>query len=101
MKIENFSINLEQIEIAIQKRQQQEFKKIDEYSPKIDGYSIFEICKSTGNIKIAELTTNTDYVLGGVNRSKLVIKPNCIYVEALNVKNAVKRLIRGDIIRTT
>ena len=60
---------LEEIEIAVQKKQQK-----------------------------ATFEENTTYVIGGSNDSKLHINPNCIYVEALNLKNAIKRLKRGDII---
>lgn len=86
------------IEIAVQKKQQQEYRKLGDYKPSIDGYTIFEYDKEAKTIMPASFRENETYVIGKENRPILDVKKGCIYVEALNVKNAVKRLKRGDII---
>ncbi len=86
------------IEIAVQKKQQQEYRKLGDYTPTIDGYTIFEYDKEAKTILPASFRTNETYVIGGENRPILEVKNGCIYVEALNIKNALKRLKRGDVI---
>ena len=86
------------IEIAVQKKQQQEYRKLGEYTPKIDGYNIFEYDKEAKTILPASFRTNETYAIGEENRPILDVKKGCAYVEALNIKNAIKRLKRGEII---
>ena len=86
------------IEIAVQKKQQQEYRKLGDYTPTVDGYTVFEYDKDDKTILPASFRTNDVYVIGGVNRPILDVKKGCTYVEALNVKNALKRLKRGDVI---
>lgn len=87
-----------EIEIAVKKKQQQEYRKLGDYTPKIDGYTIFEYDKEAKTILPASFRTYDVYVIGGANRPILDVKKGCVYVEALNKKNALKRLKRGDII---
>lgn len=89
-----------EIEIAIQKRQQQEYKLIGSYVPKIDGYTIFQYNKETKEFSVAEFRQSDTYVIGGNNGRKLDVKKGCVYIEALNEKNALKKLKRGDVIFT-
>lgn len=89
---------LTDIEIAVQKKQQQEYRKLGDYTPSIDGYTIFEYNKEAKTITPASFRANETYKIGEDNRPILDVKKGCIYVEALNVKNAVKRLKRGDFI---
>jgi len=86
------------IEIAVQKKQQQEYRKLGDYTPTIDGYTVFEYDKEAETILPASFRTSEVYVIGGENRPILDVKKGCTYVEALNVKNALKRLKRGDFI---
>lgn len=97
MKIEDLAI-AENIEIAIQKRQQSEYKLLGSFVPKIDGYTVFEFDSATRQFSPATYRVSENYVLGGSNNKKLDVKKGCVYVEALNEKNALKRLKRGDII---
>lgn len=85
------------IEISVNKKQQQEYKKLGEYTPSIDGYAIFEYNRETKSLNPATFRQSDVYVIGGTNRPILETSPNCVYVEALNEKNAIKRLRRGDI----
>jgi hypothetical protein len=89
-------IVLSEIEMAVQKKQQQEYKKLGQHRPTIDGYKIFEFDKVSGIISPATFRENTAYIVGGDNLPALDIKKGRIYIEALNEKNAVKRLRRGD-----
>lgn len=86
------------IEIAVQKKQQQEYRKLGDYAPTIDGYTIFEYDKEAKTILPASFRTNETYVIGEENRPILDVKKGCTYVEALNVKNAIKRLKCGKVI---
>ena len=92
---------LSDVEIAVQKKQQQECRKLGEYTPHIDGYTIFEYDKEAKTILPASFRANETYVIGGQNRPILDVKKGCVYVEALNMKNAIKRLKRGDVIFTS
>lgn len=87
-----------EIEISIQKRQQQEYKLIASHVPKIDGYKVFQYNKETREFSVAKFRQNETFVLGGNNNPKLDIEKGCVYIEALNEKNALKRLRRGDVI---
>lgn len=89
---------LTDIEIAVQKKQQQEYRKLGDYTPRIDGYTIFEYDKEAKKIAPASFRTNDTFIIGQENRPILDVKKGCVYVEALNIKNALKRLRRGDII---
>ncbi len=87
-----------QIEISVNKSQHKEYRKIGDYQPKIDGYVIFEYNKESGDLSPASFRQNTTYEIGGKNRRVLDVNPGCVYIEALNERNAIKRLARGDVI---
>ena len=82
-------------------RQTKEFKKIGSYCPRIDGGSIYEYDIHSGRLGPAEYKKTDIFVVGGSNRQKLIVKKDCVYLEALNVKNAFKRLKAGKIIART
>jgi hypothetical protein len=86
------------IETQVQKRQQQEYKLLGSHNMKIYGGKIFEYDPTTGEVSEAKYRISDEYVLGGNNSKKLDTKKGCIYVEALNAANAVKRLKRGSVI---
>lgn len=88
------------IEIAINKKQQKELTLLKSHKPRIDGYSIFEYDKQQKTLSKASFIETTEYHIDGTNNLKLHVKPGCAYVEALNEKNAIKRLKRGDIIHS-
>lgn len=100
MKIVDIAI-AHDIEIAIQKKQQQEYKLIGSYIPKIDGFKIFQYNKETREFSPAKFRESETFVIGGSNGRKLDIEKGCVYVEALNEKNALKRLRRGDVIHSS
>ncbi len=69
-----------QIEVAIQKRQQKEYKLIGSYVPKIDGYTIFEFNRETRKLTKATYRVSDEYILGGSNGRKLDVNKNCVYI---------------------
>lgn len=65
------------------------------------GHKLFEFNVSTGQITLAQFKYSdihyTDAMKGLINARKTVIKkPNCIYISALNKKNALKVLNRNE-----
>lgn len=60
-------------------------------------HTLFEFNKNTFEIKPAIFSQQTiDFESAknnlGLKRKKLIVKPDCIYVSALNIKNAIKKL---------
>ena len=97
MKVTDLEIK-QDIEIAINKKQEKEYKLLGRYRPKIDGYKIFEYDIVAQELKEATFITSDTFVLDkGPKNKKLDTKPNCVYVEALNERNAIKRIIKGKI----
>lgn len=86
----------DQIEIVCEQRKNEERTRIGEYLPQIDGGTVFEYDRKTRKMKPATLRHSETFDLTGSNRPILDAKPGCFYIEALNLKNAAKRLSRGD-----
>lgn len=85
----------------MQKEQQQEYKLLGAYLPQIDGGTIFEFNRETKELKKAVFRHSDEYRLGEINAPKLDVNKGCIYVEALNLTNAVKRLKNGKFVIVT
>lgn len=100
MKILDESV-AQDIEIVVQQKQQQEYKKVGEHQLSIDGGTIFQYNRITRQFTKAKFRESDTYVFGGDNRKKIDIEKDCIYIEALNEKNALKRLKRGDFIHAS
>lgn len=64
------------------------------YRPKVKGGRIYRYDMSTGTMHQAELKVSETKG----ERSKIHMVPESIYIEALNKRNAFKRLIKGKII---
>jgi len=96
MKLEGEVLN--EVETVIKKKSEQEFKKLGSYRPTIDGYKIWEYDMADQILREAEFKESDIYIIGGDNTPKLYTKPGCIYIEALNIDNAVKRLKKGKFI---
>lgn len=61
------------------------------------GHTLFEINAVSGDIAPAEFEVSTAVYSAnskGLVRRKIVIKANCVYISALNKKNAIKQLLR-------
>ena len=72
-----------------------EYKLVDKFVPKIDGGKIFRYDLITGKVSLVDFRKNEDYVLGGENRPQLDMEKNSLYVEAINLKNAIRKFKNG------
>jgi hypothetical protein len=70
--------------------EQKEKKHLGKYVPRIDGGKIFEYNPETGYL--VEVLRNE------VSSKKIFTNKGCYYVEALNTKNAIKKLKKGVLI---
>src|SRR5690554_6095561 len=64
------------------------------------GHRVFEVNISTLEINEATYDEKTDFVLSNdkmknSKRKKLIINKDCVYVSALNAKNAIKKINKG------
>ena len=83
------------VEISVKKQRQVEYVLAGVITPK-QGHFIWEVNTKTGEIKLAEykrdtLVYNSKVVLPN---KKLVINSDCLYIPALNKKNAYKHFLR-------
>lgn len=84
-------------ELVVTKQKQQEYNLLGKYVPRIDGGVIWEYDPATDKMERATFQTSTDYVIGAAVGKKLHVVKNRIYVEAINEKNARKRVKNGKI----
>ena len=77
-------------------KQQQEYKKLGTYIKQVDGGKIYAFNPQTSELKLAEY--KTELIFGQKPKRRLDVEPGWVYVEALNEKNAWKRLEKGKII---
>jgi len=62
------------------------------------GHSLFEIEIQTMNINLAEFETiEVNWAKNSSNKSQLKVKEGCVYISALNKKNALKKFKKGSI----
>lgn len=80
------------IEVVDESKKALTYTTLRNYRPSIDGGFIFEYDPSTISLTKLELQDTGEYVLGGSNNKKLHTRPGCLYVEALNLKSAWKRV---------
>jgi hypothetical protein len=80
-------------------KKKKEISKFGTYRKKIKNGKIFCIDKKTEQVKEAmyEKSNIASFKLGS-RKSKLVIEKGKIYVEALNAKNAIKKIKQGKIV---
>ena len=87
-------------EMELIEKQRHEFKFVKS-ERKVPGHTMFSYNINTGEIKVApvEHCKDIDFVtLQPLFRDKIVIEKDCVYRQALNKRNFVKRLIREGII---
>lgn len=95
----------DRITIEQEQEKRNELKHIRRVIPH-EGHTLFEINESTGEIEEAEFDIENNYhlIVGSgwkkknakVSR-KLIVKQGCVYVSALNKKNAWKNYQRGKL----
>jgi hypothetical protein len=86
-------------DIEVLDKQKQEFKLIGR-AKKVPGHTMFSYNWKTGEIKVADIQQcgNVDYMTRQLHgNARIVIEKNCIYRQALNRKNFIKRLIREGV----
>jgi len=82
-------------EINVKKQQEIEYLLEGTIKPK-KGHFVWEINEGTGDIKKAQYKKDTivafsnEYV-----KEKLIINPDCIYIPALNIKNAKSKYLKN------
>lgn len=79
----------------IEKQEEQNKGLIGSWRITIDGGTVFEYDSGNNTIAPCDWEYDEVLVLGEKPRKKVIVKENCIYVEALNVKNAVRRMKKG------
>lgn len=84
------------MESPLKKNERLEYKKIASHRRTIDGSTIFQYEISSRVLSRAELIDCKTFDLNGSNNPRLHTRKGCVYVEAINEKNAIKRLKRGD-----
>lgn len=95
--MKELKINIkEKTELRAEAKQESKQKYLGTILPK-KGHTLFEVNTITGEIKKAKYEkTDIDFEKAKegiiVKKRKVIIKPNCIYVSALNIKNVIKKL---------
>lgn len=87
------------IEVLDKQQQKQEFRLIGR-NRRIPGLTMFSYNIRTGEIKVAEIQQckSVDFMTRKpLTNAKIVIEKDCLYRQALNKKNFVKRLIREGV----
>ena len=87
-------------EMEVLDKKKHEFKLIGR-ERKVPGHTMFSYNLKTEEIKVAPVQHAKDVSFTtqkAVTRDKIVIEPDCLYRQALNKKNFIKRLIREGII---
>ena len=84
----------QRIELNVNKKQEIEYVLQGTIKPKT-GHFIWELNEETGEIKKAEFKRTTA-VFGTVAPSEeLIVKPDCIYIPALNAENAKRKYLKN------
>jgi hypothetical protein len=87
---------LEPLVEAIKTPQRQKTPKLlGKLYRKVDGGKIFELNLQSRTITEVKLEVSDTFKINGVNKEKLIRKPDCLYTEALNIANAKKRFLKG------
>lgn len=68
--------------------------KLVGHQKKVKGHILFSYNEKTGEWKQADVKRNIEIGLDGlpVYKTEITKEPNCIYIQALNLENAKKRL---------
>ena len=80
----------EKIEIVIQKEVKKELKLIGSQR-KISGLTLWQFNENTKELTKARFKESS-YVIGGGIKLSVITEENCIYFQALNRKNALKKI---------
>lgn len=92
------SFDSNKVEIVEEKQQRKEIKLIGQQR-RIPGLTLFEYNEVTHKVVAAKFRVASVFITGGVDNEtaytyECVVHENCTYVQALNVRNAIKKLRR-------
>lgn len=93
-----FNFKRTKTEVQVKKRQRQEYRLIGSMNHK-SGHTLFSINTKTGEVKPAEFMTDdvitwekaVNVYRGGSIPMKVLVEKDCVYIEALNKENAMKK----------
>lgn len=80
--------------MSVKKKKQIEYELIGNIELH-SGHSVWEINTLTMEVKKAKFT-NVTYKWGEKNKPEIIVNPNCVYVGALNKKNALEKYKKGQ-----
>ena len=89
-----------QTEVKVQECKQHEFRLVGRERRK-PGHTLFCIDLRTGEVKVAPIERSkvVDFkTKDAIYKERVVVEPHCVYRQALNKKNFIKRLKRERII---
>jgi len=99
MKLDVITPDLsDKIEIAIQKKQQIEKKIVARHLSRIDGGKMWCYNRETKELTEAKFVESPNFFTHKPNQKRIDITPNCVYVEAVNKTNALRRISKGKIV---
>lgn len=100
MKFDAEQIQIDDNEVIVSFMEQRKgIKRIGVITPKIDGGKIFIYDPSRKLLGHAKITYPDEVDINGKTSSpRIDIQPGCVYLEALNIKNAERRLLKGKIL---
>jgi len=99
MKLDTIAPDLsDKIEIAIQKKQQIEKKRVARHLSRIDGGKMWCYNRETKELTEAKFVESPNFFTHEPNQKRIDITPNCVYVEAVNKTNALRRISKGKIV---
>ena len=89
---------IDKVEIAsvIDKEQHEITPKfLGRFVSKIDGGKLYQLHVESKQISLVDIEHSDVVGISGKSKSKLTLEKGFIYVEALNTKNAIKRILKG------
>lgn len=93
MKLDTINPQEKRDSLEVLKKQQKELTLVGS-ERKIKGLNLFEFNKATGEINHAEYIQNDTFTIGSAGESKVFVRPNCIYIQATNKKNALRKAMK-------
>lgn len=88
-------------EIVSEVKAEKEYSLLGSRRLHIDGGSVFEYDLETELITKVEFVFDDVIEIGVKPKRRINTNPNCLYVEALNLRNAKKHLRKGNIFLST